>query len=304
MTRRSSSTNGADWALKVVCVSPTAHHRGDLTLAALRASYAHLPGTLDHVDVCFDDRDSDRKMYAPAFSFVRVPDPAQRDVAWEDWTYTEVMLMSAISDAQGRALRYVIERCRPRFAANGAPGFNVGPSPAGAELTAVMQRAGIVEEASSALTLTIEEQSTYFDLLPDCARHVALESRVAFPLTARGKTEDLAGSYGRQFRDSQGKPTHRPKAWYVRLATEYASELSRVGGDGPAAAAVLRALAAALEAADLEALAAQGRVVSETMDTLGALLYVCDPFMTPEVSVFARDTWDGIDGYGIDRYID
>lgn len=271
------------WSLQVVCVSPSARDRGNLTLAAMRTAYAHLPNSLDHIQVCYDDRDADRKMYAPTFQYADVPDPAAKDVSWEDRAYDDVMMMAAISDTQGRVLRSVVERCRPRFAANGTPGFNVGSSPAAAELTTVMTEAGIVEDASSALTLTLKEQQVYLDLLPPCAKHVALESRVAFALTARGKTDDGAGSYGRQFRDGTGKPTVRPKEWYVRLAKAFAAKLALAGGEGPAAAAKLQALAKALEHADMDRLASEGKVISETRDALGALLCVCEPHMTADL---------------------
>lgn len=190
-------------------------------------------------------------------------------------------MMAAISDAQGRALASVLERCQPRLAANGTPGFNVGPSAAAAELTGRLRAAGHVEDASSALTLTLEQQRQYLALLPACARHVALESRVAFALTARGKTDDQAGSYGRQFRDAAGKPTVRSKEWYIRLVQAYAAELCGLGPDGALAASKLQALGGALAKADLKAMA--GSASCSGNDPLAALMSVCETHMTADV---------------------
>ena len=68
-------------------------------------------------------------------------------------TYDGVLMMAAISDAQGRALTTLLnsDRCSS-FVANGAPGFNVGCSAASIGLTRTMRRAGLVEDSSEAHT--------------------------------------------------------------------------------------------------------------------------------------------------------
>jgi hypothetical protein len=81
-----------------------------------------------------------------------------------------------------------------------------------------MRPPGIVDDASAALIVGIDEHLTYISLLPRSAQLAAKQSRVAFPLTARGQTRDGAGSYGRQFRDKDDEPTIRKREWFVDLA--------------------------------------------------------------------------------------
>ena len=137
--------------VRVVCVSPVASARAAFTLDALRAAYAGCSAD-PPVTVVFDDRDADRKVYAPAFRCESTTE-ASADCAWEEGTYDGVLMMAAISDAQGRALTTLLnsDRCSS-FVANGAPGFNVGCSAASIGLTRTMRRAGLVEDSSEAHT--------------------------------------------------------------------------------------------------------------------------------------------------------
>ena len=138
--------------VRVVCVSPVASARAAFTLDALRAAYAGCSAD-PPVTVVFDDRDADRKVYAPAFRCESTTE-VSADCAWEEGTYDGVLMMAAISDAQGRALTTLLnsDRCSS-FVANGAPGFNVGCSAASIGLTRTMCRAGLVEDSSEAHTI-------------------------------------------------------------------------------------------------------------------------------------------------------
>lgn len=327
-----------DWRIHVVCVSPSSQNRGNLTLSCVREVYTDFPSVVNSIEVVHDERDADRKIYAPSFLFHTIPRPARSDTKWAEEPWDSVCAIGGMSDEQGASLKRVIAERHCRFGINGTPGFNIGFSEKAAELTRWLQdRAsqankasppqaaqglvrgqGIVEDASVALVVNLEEHATYLGLLPRTAQLAAKQSRVAFPLTARGRTSDGAGSYGRQastaetplrhtplrdtgstgppdalalalpnpsfahtrqFRDAEERPTTRERGWFIRLAEAYAREL---GKSHPESAQRLAELADALLHADLSAMAEAGEVKGDK-DELGALLQVCDEFVRPEV---------------------
>jgi len=135
---------------------------------------------------------------------------------------------------------------------------------------------GVVEESKHALVLTIEQHAKYMLLLPRGAQVEAKKSRVAFPLTAKGKTDDGAGSYGRQFRDKDDKPTTRDKPWFLELMDKYANQLDQ---SSTVMAEAMRIAKQKLAAADVPKLVAEGA----GKDELDALLNFLVPFMTSEL---------------------
>ena len=84
----------------------------------------------------------------------------------------------------------------------------------------------LVSDAAAALTVSLAEYEVYMGVLPHAAQLMAKQSRVPFPFTAKGKTADGCGPYGRQFRDETNAPTKRRAAWYASLAAEYADTLA------------------------------------------------------------------------------
>ncbi len=64
---------------QVVCVSPIARNRGNLTLSCMREVYAKMPSVVNSLSIVYDERDSDRKIYAPAFHFNSIARPATPD---------------------------------------------------------------------------------------------------------------------------------------------------------------------------------------------------------------------------------
>ena len=158
----------------------------------------------------------------------------------------------------------------------------MGFSSKAAELTKLLQNGGgLVEDATSALVLTLEQQSEYLSLLPEVCSDVAKRARVLFPLTARGRTSDGCGSYGRQFRDKMDRSTSREPEWYARLAEKFAMDLSSLLDDAPAAAAaeLLLECAAAVRSANLSLMVERGEVEGD-LDELGAVMRVCAPYAT------------------------
>jgi hypothetical protein len=272
-----------DWSVRVVCVSPTAHNRGNLTLACIREVYCRYPSVVNSLRVVYDDRHQDRKAYAPAFHFRDIPRPAEPQTQWDDETFDYVLAIGGMSSQQGASLQQTLEQSRCPFAANGTPGFNVGFGPAATALTQFLQEEmrppGIVDDASAALIVGIDEHRTYISLLPRSAQLAAKQSRVAFPLTARGQTRDGAGSYGRQFRDKDDEPTMRKREWFMDLAGRYTKELS---SSHRQAAETLAGVTEALRVADLEAMVEEGDVIGDPNE-LGAILRVCDQVCKPEV---------------------
>jgi len=93
-----------EWSINVVCVSPVARNRANLTLACLREVYSGWPSVINSLGVVYDDRDQDRKAYAPAFHFRDIPRPARQSLRWEDEPYDYVFAIGGMSNEQGAPL--------------------------------------------------------------------------------------------------------------------------------------------------------------------------------------------------------
>jgi len=278
------SADSEEWMVRVVCISPIARNRGNLTVACMREVFAKYPKVIHALEVCYDDRDQDRRVYAPAFHFRDIPRPARENSDWSTAKYDYVLAIGGMSPQQGNSLRHTLSTSRCPFGVNGTPGFNIGFGEAAEELTDYLQASagdgdGIVENATAALVITLEEHQTYMNLLPRSAQLAAKQSRVAFPLTARGHTKEGAGSYGRQFRDKDDQPTIRNRHWFSELADRYAAEL---GWSNRGAAKNLEKLSKELLEVDLQWMVSNGEVIGD-LNELGAILKVCDQFVKPEV---------------------
>ena len=201
-----------------------------------------------HVTVAYDDRDADRKDYAPPLTDAGVADgdlpnhiKLERDVTWAQQqqqqqssrAFDSVAAMAGMSRVQASEFVQLAERT-PAYAMNGIPGFNIGAAnpDAPAHLERLKAGGGLVEDASAACLFSVSEQQLYLQTLPPLARGVAMRSRVTFPFTARGRTDDGCGAYGRQFRDTHDKPTRRSTEWYASLALDYAEALAAETGGG------------------------------------------------------------------------
>ena len=277
------------WALHVVCVSPVASVRASLTDACLHAAYANHGDVLSHISVAYDDRDSDRSEYAPPLvdPGVTTPRDVTLDTSWATRTWDSALAMAAVSQTQ--AADYVaLTNATPTYGMNGAPGFNLGTTNPDAALILQQLHAngGLVEANAAACVFSTEQQEEYLASLPLPAQQVAMRSRVAFPFTARGKIDDGCGSYGRQYRDRNDRPTKRPATWYADLASQYALVLRSTpprGGevDAVGTAVALERLADALRAAKMPA--------NDDATALGATLDICARHVGPTAVATLRD---------------